>query len=76
MDEKALVPGRFYYLKIGTLMVSASVAEPKYKININTFDHVAAKTLELNEIGVANLTTDRSIPFTPYAENRTLEGLY
>ncbi len=74
MEEKALVPGRSYYLKIGTQMVSASVAEPKYQININTLDHVAAKTLELNEIGVANLTTDRSIPFTPYAENSTLGG--
>ena len=69
-----MVPVRPYYLKIGTQMVSASVAEPKYQININSLDHVAAKTLELNEIGVANLTTDRSIPFTPYAENHTLGG--
>jgi bifunctional enzyme CysN/CysC len=74
MDEKALVPGRSYYLKIGTQTVLASVAEPKYQININSLSHVAAKTLELNEIGVANLTTDRSISFTPYAENRTLGG--
>jgi bifunctional enzyme CysN/CysC len=37
-------------------------------------DHAAAKTLELNAIGVANVTTDRSIPFAPYAENRTLGG--
>ena len=59
MDEKALIPGRSYHLKIGTQMVSASVAEPKYKININTLDHVATKTLELNEIGVANLTTEK-----------------
>ena len=74
MGEKALVPGRSFYLKIGTQTVLASVAEPKYQININTMGHVAAKTLELNEIGVANLTTDRSIPFTPYAENHTLGG--
>ena len=74
MDEKPLIPGRSYYLKMGAQTVSATVAEPKYQINVNTMDHAAAKTLELNAIGVANVTTDRSIPFTPYAENRTLGG--
>ena len=50
------------------------MAEPKYQVNVNTMEHVAAKTLDLNSIGVANITTDRSIPFAPYAENRILGG--
>jgi bifunctional enzyme CysN/CysC len=37
-------------------------------------EHLAAKTLELNAIGVANLSTDRQIPFEPYADNRNLGG--
>ncbi len=74
MDEKPLIPGRSYYLKIAAQTVSATLAEPKYQINVNTMDHVAAKTLELNAIGVANVTTDRPISFAPYAENRTLGG--
>jgi bifunctional enzyme CysN/CysC len=74
MDEEALIPGRSYYLKIGAQTVSATVAEPKYQINVNTMEHAAAKTLELNAIGVANVTTDRNIPFAPYAENRALGG--
>jgi bifunctional enzyme CysN/CysC len=74
MDEEALIPGRSYYLKIGAQTVSATVAEPKYQINVNTMEHAAAKTFELNAIGVANITTDRDIPFAPYAENRTLGG--
>ena len=74
MDEKPLIPGRSYYLKMGAQTVSTTVAEPKYQINVNTMDHAAAKTLELNAVGVANVTTDRSIPFAPYAENRTLGG--
>ena len=74
MDEKPLIPGRSYYLKMGAQTVSTTVAEPKYQINVNTMDHAAVKTLELNAIGVANVTTDRSIPFAPYAENRTLGG--
>ena len=74
MEEEALTPGRAYYLKIGAQTVSATVAEPKYQINVNTLDHSAAKTLDLNSIGVANITTDRAIPFAPYSENRELGG--
>ncbi|MAI14372.1 MAG: adenylyl-sulfate kinase [Rhodospirillaceae bacterium] len=74
MGDEALIPGRSLYLKIGTQTVSATVAEPKYQINISTTEHIAAKTLELNAIGVANIITDRPIPFTPYSENRTLGG--
>ena len=74
MDENTLIPGRSYYLKIGTETVSAVVSKLKYKININTMEKIAAKTLKLNDISIANVTTDRSIPFTPFNENRTLGG--
>ncbi|OOY28863.1 adenylyl-sulfate kinase [Thioclava sp. L04-15] len=74
MDETELVPGRAYWLKIGTQTVSATVHEPKYEVNVNTQEHLATKTLDLNAIGVANITTDREIPFAPYAENRDLGG--
>ena len=74
MDENALIPGHSFYLKIGTETVSAIVSKLKYKINVNTMEKIAAKTLNLNDISIANVTTDRSIPFTPYNENRTLGG--
>ncbi len=74
MDEKKLIPGRAYYMKIGVQTVMATIAEPKYEINVNTLEHMAADSLKLNSIGVAILTTDVSIPFTPYAENKTLGG--
>lgn len=74
MDEQSLTPGRAYYLKIGPQTVSATVAAPKYQINVNTLEHAAAKTLELNAIGVATITTDRAIPFAPYAQSKDLGG--
>ncbi|WDF72603.1 sulfate adenylyltransferase subunit CysN [Novosphingobium sp. KACC 22771] len=74
MADSALIPGRAYWLKIGTQMVSATVQAPKYTINVNTMEHCAAKTLELNAIGVAEITTDRPITFEPYADNRALGG--
>ena len=74
MDEDELLPGRAYWMKIGTQTVSATVAHPKYQVNVNTMEHLAAKTLDLNAIGNANVTTDREIPFEGYAENRDLGG--
>ncbi len=74
MDEEHLIPGRSYYMKIGAQTVSATMSQPKYQINVNTLEHAAAKTLELNDIGVVTVTTDRAIPFVPYAENRELGG--
>ena len=74
MDEDPLVVGRAYWLKIGTQIVSVTVQEPKFEINVNTMEHLAAKTLRLNSIGVAEIATDRRITFDPYNENRTLGG--
>jgi bifunctional enzyme CysN/CysC len=74
LDENEMLPGRPYWLKIGALTVSATVQQPKYQISVNTMEHLAAKTLELNAIGVANIHTDRQIPFEPYGDNRNLGG--
>jgi bifunctional enzyme CysN/CysC len=74
MADAPMIVGRPYWLKLGTQMVSATVQQPKYQINVNTLEQLAAKTFELNAIGVAELATDKPIVFEPYAENRTLGG--
>ena len=74
MADEAMAPGRSYWLKLGTQTVSVNIHAPKYQVNVNTLEHMAAKTLELNAIGVANVATDRPIPFEAYEANRTLGG--
>ncbi len=74
MSDEALKPGRGYWLKLATQTVSASVHEPKYEINVNTMEHLAAKTLELNAIGVAEVSTDKPIVFEAYTESPELGG--
>jgi bifunctional enzyme CysN/CysC len=74
MDEHEMLPGRPYWLKIGAQTVTATVQHPKYQVSVNTMEHLATTTLELNAIGVANIHTDRQIPFEPYADNRNLGG--
>ena len=71
MADEALHVGRAYWLKLGTQTVSATVHAPKYTVNVNTMEHMAAKTLELNAIGVAEITTDKPIVFESYADDRT-----
>ncbi|HEX6827854.1 MAG TPA: sulfate adenylyltransferase subunit CysN, partial [Burkholderiales bacterium] len=70
MSDDPMLPGRPYFLKIGTKTVSAMIAHPKYKVNVNTLEHLAAKKLDLNEIGVCNLNLDRPVAFDAYGENR------
>ena len=74
MSDEALKPGRAYWLKLATQTVSASVYEPKYEINVNTMEHLAAKTLDLNAIGVAEVHTDKPVVFEGYAESPELGG--
>jgi len=74
MADEPLLPGRGYWLKLGTQTVTAQVHAPKYQVNVNTLEQVAAKTLDLNAIGVANLVTDRPVVFEPYADRSELGG--
>ncbi len=74
MHEAPLVPGRPYTMKIGTRTVRATVSTPKYLVDVNSFEHLASKTMALNDIGVATLTTDQLVPFDPYLEQRDTGG--
>lgn len=74
LDEEALKPGRGYWLKLGSQTVTATVQSPKFEIDVNSLDHLAAKTLGLNAIGEVELTTDKTIVFEPYEANRALGG--
>ena len=74
MNESPLLPGRSYFLKIGTKTVTGTVAPLKCRINVNTLQKMAASKLELNEIGVCNIELDRPIAFDPYQVNRDTGG--
>ena len=74
MADEAMIPGRAYWLKLGTQSASVTIAAPKYQVNVNTMDQLAVKTLELNAIGVAEIATDKPLVFEPYNENRALGG--
>ena len=74
MHDDALSPGRNYLFKVGSKMVSGSVTEIKYNVDVNSFQHLAAKQVALNEVSVVNLSFREPIAFDPYAENPATGG--
>jgi bifunctional enzyme CysN/CysC len=74
MAEEALQPGRPYLLKIGARTVSATLGVPDHKVDVNTLEQLPAQTLQLNEIGVVQVSLDRAVPFDPYTINRDMGG--
>ena len=74
MSETPLLPGRSYWLKAGAQTIGATVTELKYRVDIETFDHLAAKEMHLNEIAFVNVATAEPIVFDPYDENRDTGG--
>jgi bifunctional enzyme CysN/CysC len=74
MHDEPLLPGRNYLIKLGTRTVNGSVMDIKHQVNVNTLEHVAARTLGLNAIGVCTLHLDRMVGFDPYADNRDTGG--
>jgi bifunctional enzyme CysN/CysC len=74
LHANAILPGRSYKMKIGSATVSATVAPLKYKLDINTWRHLPAERLEINEVGVCELELDRPIAFEPYERSRELGG--
>jgi bifunctional enzyme CysN/CysC len=74
MSEEPMLRGRTYLMRAGTKTVGMTVAPIKYKVDLNTLEHIAATRLELNEIGVCAIELSERIAFDPYAENRDTGG--
>ncbi|TMJ11511.1 MAG: adenylyl-sulfate kinase [Alphaproteobacteria bacterium] len=74
LAEEEMLPGRQYLLRIGADSARATLAQPKYRIDVESGEHLAARTFGLNDIGIANLSTDKPIVFEPYEKSRDLGG--
>jgi bifunctional enzyme CysN/CysC len=72
MGDEPMLPGRAYLIKSATKSLPGTLDKLKYKINVNTLEHMAAETLVLNEIGVCNLELNGPLGFEPYGVNKTL----
>ena len=74
MSDNAMIPGRQYIYKSNTQTATLTLGKLKHRIEVNTLDRLPAKTLELNEIGVCNISLDKRIAFDSYDDNQTMGG--
>lgn len=74
MNDDAMIPGRQYLLKSNSQSAILTLGRLKHRIDVNTLDHLPAKTLALNEIGVCNISLDKRIAFDSYDKNQTMGG--
>jgi bifunctional enzyme CysN/CysC len=74
LDTEPMLPGRTYLLEIGNQSVTASISELKYKLNVYTLEHQAAKTLQRADLGFCNLTLSKAIVFDPRTACRATSG--
>ncbi|QTL05335.1 sulfate adenylyltransferase subunit CysN [Aquabacter sp. L1I39] len=74
MNETPMLPGRSYLMKIGAKTVTASITALKHKVNVNTLEHMAARQLEMNEIGQCNISLSQAVVFDAYTDNRDTGG--
>ncbi|MBV9331885.1 MAG: sulfate adenylyltransferase subunit CysN [Alphaproteobacteria bacterium] len=74
MSEDELLPGRPYLIKLATSTTPGQITALKHKIDVNTLEHLAGRTLQLNEVGYCNISLSQPVAYEPYRDNRDLGG--
>jgi len=70
MAEEPMVPGKVYWIKQGTSLVTGTVNTLRYQVDVNTLHRTDAPTLNLNEIGRCAISLSQPISFDGYRNNR------
>ncbi|MEL7544562.1 MAG: sulfate adenylyltransferase subunit CysN, partial [Pseudomonadota bacterium] len=74
MSDTPMLPERAYTLRLASASATAQVTDLVHHVDVNTLDKLAAKTLQLNEVGYCKIALDRAIAFDPYVDNRQTGG--
>ena len=74
MDEMAMMPGRQYLFKTNTQSASMTLGRLKHRIDVNTLEELPASVLDMNEIGVCNISLSNRIAFDSYDDDPTMGG--
>lgn len=72
MDEEALLPGRNYWVKLGTKMIPASVMDIKYKIDVNSGEQIPAEKIHKNELAVCDVILSEKCAIDQFDRDKDL----
>jgi bifunctional enzyme CysN/CysC len=71
MDQREMLPGRAYVMKTEGREATATLAKPRYRVNVNNYEQQPVDKLALNDIASCNISLDRAIAFDTFETNRT-----
>ena len=74
MDDSAMMPGRQYLFKSNTQTTSMTLGRLKHRIDVNTLEELPAKVLEMNDIGICNISLSNRVAFDSYDNDPTMGG--
>ena len=72
MNKEQMIPERNYIFKFINFQTIGKITDLVHKININSFEKIASKFLNLNEIGYAKVALNKNTIFNPYTNNKKL----
>lgn len=72
MDDVPLARGKNFLLKLGTKTIPATVMSIKYKVDINSGEHIAASKLYKNEIAVCDFALAEEIVYDTFKNHKAL----
>lgn len=72
MDDVELVQGKNFIIKIGTKQLPATVMAIKYKVDINSGEHLAASQLYKNEMAVCDIAVSEAIVYDTFARSKEM----
>ena len=74
MNDSAMMPGRQYLFKSNSQTSPMTLGRLKHRIDVNTLEELPAKVLDMNEIGVCNISLSSRIAFDPYDDDPVMGG--
>ena len=74
MDDSAMASGRQYIYKSNSQTTSMTLGRLKHRIDVNTLEELPAKELDMNEIGVCNISLSSRVAFDPYDSDPVMGG--
>jgi bifunctional enzyme CysN/CysC len=72
MDEEALIPGRNYWIKLGTKILPAAVMNIKYKIDVNSGEQIPAEHIYKNELAVCDVILSEKCAVDIFDHNKDI----
>ena len=74
LDSRPLLPERPYWIQIGRASATAQITDIVHRLDVDTLAHLAARKLEMNDVGYCKISLDRPVAFDPYLQNRHTGG--